>query len=379
MITVSIYGLDPSLNEKTDDLTYSWDYMTFTTQLPGGFGSCNIKIGKELYRSYFYLENKLMHGIKVRDSGESLFEGRIVGVTIEPGQLTIDCEGWWGHGKDVFADLLYPSSTPETAESITKDMIALATNWDSTEIYVNPDSVALPNVNGADLDYDVSWHLTNVIEDVCKFGTNESTPRPIYGAVWEDRKVHLKPRKLATVANIDWHISASDFVGGQQGFSVARDGNNFGNSINVIYSNGIGQRTTYGTNAENATSQAKYGIIEKRISISGATEEMALALRDVAIEEYAVPRQSVGAFIDNFVWKGNAQVPVRFVRAGDIVRVHLDPRSTSSVSFDQTRVMFVVATNYNASTGKMRLTLETSPSTFDLLLALAGLGGSRLT
>ena len=377
MITIGVYPVDPTDDTKLDDLTYVSDSLRFSTQLHGGFGSCTIRIGAQFWRSFRYLEDRMLCRLRVRDSGENLFDGRIIKVTSEPGQLSIEGEGYWGHGKDVFADLIYPDDTPEDAASIAADMVGLATYWNSTTDYINPDSVSLPTVNSDEggLDYMDSFHITDILEDVCKYGTSDGVP--LYAAIWDDRILHLKPRKSASDGP-DWTVHAYDLAGGQQGVSTARDASHFGNSIACIYSSTVGERaiTAEATDADSIT---KYGTIQKRLSISGASSAEAIVFRDLAIAESAEPRQSVAVLLDSVVWKSGSPVPIRFVRAGDNVRLSLDPRASGGTNtYDNLRLLHVIQTDYDANSNRMRLTLETGFSTLDQILAWSGLSGGRL-
>lgn len=531
MFMVRIHPVDVTEVQILDDLSHVIDTLSFSTQLNGGFASCGIVIGSQFWHAYRYLEDRLLHRLVVSEAGMTLFEGRIVDVEAEPGQLRIESEGYWGHGQDVFMDLLYPSrgnnlvqnpslesvtgtdwdnwteipgdgtiddettlvadgehavkftnggaglpslSQAVTVETSTKyelsfytrgdgtycgryaiddmtngwilastdtgitgtaynyvtyefttsgtcnqvgiwligpstssgvayfdrvalkkvlettitdvveDAIDLTSCWDQSKMYIDIDNLGtmILNSGGDGLDYDMDWHINEVIEDALQYGTSETPPRPLYFAVWEDRKCYMFPRPKMEEdtgeTNIKWHIHMHDLAGGQQGLVTGRDGTKLGNKIATVYSSGQGQRSITSETSD-ASSIAKYGTIQKRLSISGSVEGVAEAFRDIALEENKEPRQSIRALIDGNVWRAGCRAPVYHVRAGDLIRLHLDPRADYSLSSDsQVRVLFVTSTEYDASTGRMSMSFETTATTLDILVSWMGLQGARL-
>lgn len=312
-----------------------------------------------------------MHSVTVSDDGFRLFEGRISSVGIEPTQATVQCEGWYAHGNDVFLDLLYPLATAETAYSIVSDCIDSSTRWDTTKAHLL--DTGLPTINVADVDYMDDWHLNDVIDDVCKIGTNSANS--LYFAIWEGRVCYLFERPSLTSENIDWHIHPFDFAGGQQGYMSSRDATKFGNKIAVIYSSGQGMRdiTTEVTDDDSIT---RYGTVQRRLSVAGLEQTVAETVRDLTIAERAFPPTSVRALIDGNVWKGGNPYPVNRVRAGDVVALHVNPNTLEG---DQnTTLAFVVATSYAAGNNRMKLDLDVSPSSLEVILAWFGLSGGRL-
>lgn len=374
MITVSLYDRKLTAPTKIADLSDVCDSIRFSTQLHGGFGSCTIRIGGVMWKSYTFLDDLLLSRVILRHKGTVLWDGRIAIVDIEPGQITLQCEGWFAHGNDIFLDLQYPSSTPVDIDDVVSDCIDASTRWNSSKEFIQ--STNLQQVNVEDVDYMDDWHLNTVIEDVCKYGTDNA--KPVYFAIWEDRKCHLFEHPTYTPSVIKWHLHAYDLAGGQQGIATSRDATKFGNIIAVIYSSSVGARSIT-ANTSDSESIAAYGNIYKRMSISGAAQFTAEAIRDLAIAENSFPPQSVNALVDPIIWNTNmSPEPIMYVRAGDTVRLHLDPRLIGSVSYDNSRTLFVMATEYDVGSGRMRLELDTNPSALDVILSWFGLSGGRL-
>ena len=94
------YNKTTMLDDFTDDFTG----LTFSTQLHGGFGRCQITVPMELDRIWLYLERENLAGrhfahVEVLEETTIIWEGRIMVVGLDPSganlALRLEVAGYW--------------------------------------------------------------------------------------------------------------------------------------------------------------------------------------------------------------------------------------------------------------------------------------------
>jgi hypothetical protein len=237
------------------------------------------------------------------------------------------------------------------------------------------------NIPLGELDFTGGKKLQDAIDEAVKFGNGALKPRPMYFALWDNRRAYFYEEPDVT-APPAWRAKMRDFSS-SQGMSLSRTRANIWNKIQVVYDDpDIG--TAFTPWVENKDSQRLFRVREGTMNIGKTLPDIALVVRDLAINAYAFPDQSSTIGISGRVYNaaGAPDFPY-MVRAGTMLQVmDYDPSVAQLVGgssgMDSSQI-FISRTSYDADTNQVDLELGRKNVGLDLLMAKLGLNSGSIS
>lgn len=219
-----------------------------------------------------------------------------------------------------------------------------------------------PAVDLMDEDYADAWPA-EVLNQLSALGDNATPPRRWEWGVFEDRRLHLRPRGSAGRA---WYVDAS-------AAEIQRTLETLANSVYTVYQDGRNetQRTAAAADAESAT---RYGVT-RRAAVSAQTTSatQAAVIRDAALADGATPRPRSAITFEALYDAAGARWPLWACRSGDTITVRNFPVAASG-EIDRVRTFVVSETRYSVEADRLEVVPESALPRLEVLVARRGEG-----
>lgn len=355
--------------------------VSFGTRLHGGFNTCTFSYSQATDNLiWLYTALPGAHIIVYDLYGWRCFEGRVWSVALGDTKISVDAVGYYIMGKYKLVPTALWSDPGTTLYQVISDCVALVPDWEPSKVHLaNADFIV------GSLESEENAKVNDIIERVLKFGFGETDIRPVYFALWEYRIPYLFPEprpKPGIDTSPKWLISTAA-VSGES--SLALDVGDLYNRVYVRFddpaddSNGP---TLYPTPADDIVSQKRYDMIKEGVLDAGQYGlDLALNLRDLALEKYSQPRQVLSFNVTGYITTGFNEPQGSYkIRAGDTIQVMntdfnvlTQPGSTNIPGAGTTG--FVVSTEYNADSDANKLTIGSGDALLDYMLSRLGISG----
>jgi hypothetical protein len=280
------FGIEIQFFSPSGDLVGSVGTSYFNSQLLscsfkvrklGGLESFNIEISRDVEIPFF-------NGMETRIHvyGILWYTGQLI---YTPGQdrrnvsFPFEGKGYKRYLKDVVINNLY---TSETLEDILKDIIEndLAAN---TEVLYNPDKIEPPNITVTKLELN-DKSVEKAVNTILQIANYQYNTAQYYWGVDEDREFFFKA------------LPTDDLYGFFEGWQYQTpetedDINNVINKVNIYRSQENSDVVEFVVTVEDTTSQAKYGLRYKKITIADFVDSTeATKIAQAIIEEFKEPK-----------------------------------------------------------------------------------------
>ena len=342
------YNKGTLLDEWTDDYTA----LTFTTQLHGGFGRCQMRIPMPLDRIWLYLNRENSPGrhfahLEILEDQTTVWEGRLMVLGFDPSgvelSLTVEASGYWGSTRDQLYDSAdagntnWTSGSSHFADEIIKEMLT----GECPDINSDQANIDAPGLELAGIDLTARDYPQNIIASKIPM-TSDGTDQWHF-AIWDDRKPYFKARSSAT---LHWTTFTTELG---RGSMLQQDAYALRNNILPVNDGTEGTAAADATRRTNVPIRSLAISIQKGIPSAAQNEE-----RDRALAEKKDPEQSQRFVISGRVWSTKDEGafigrPLWRVRAGETIRISdLVPATVAAPAFDALRTFFIMDTSYDA-------------------------------
>ena len=354
------------------------------TRLPGGFHELSLTIAATESEFRDWRQNRLLDRLVLEESaGRTVWEGRIEGVALaDRWQVSLTARGYWSNLTDSVRNRSYVTGT-DTGGSIIADLLG-DIHAQARQLSPSVEHVAAgPTIVH---EYQDDWTIWRILTDrrrgVASFGSGTGTGMDV--AVWEDRKLHYRPRPL-TMNGPAPHSDAGSgitpyqargrlwhsYVRAENGGGVVHlplrvDWSDLANAVEVTYERaGEIMRTPQ---AIDARSIARHIRRERNVSnIGESTSATAVQRRDTELNLRSHLRPTAAALAVNRVWDGDGiEWPLCRVRAGDVIRIPDFTPSTTDLDrlvFDAYRTFFIEETSCDHVTGVLSIRPDSESAT----------------
>lgn len=362
------YNKGTLLDEWTDDYTA----LTFSTQLHGGFGRCQLKIPMPLERIWLYLNRENSPGrhfahLEILEDQTSVWEGRLMVLGFDPSgvnlSLNVEASGYWGSTRDQLYDSADAGNTDWTsgsshfADEIIKEML----NDECPAINTDQSNIDAPGLDLAGIDLTARDYPQNII--VSKLPMTSDGTDQWHFAIWDNRKPYFKARSSAT---LHWTTFTSELGSGS---TLQQDAYALRNTILPVNDG------TEGTAVADANRRSSVPVRELAISVQkGVPSAAQNEERDRALAEKKAPEQSQRFMVSGRVWSTKDEGafigrPLWRVRAGEVIRINdLVPATVAAPEFDSLRTFFILETQYDAISNRLTIVPDRPSTDFTKIL-----------
>lgn len=352
------------------------DSVVFTTELHGGFGSCSFEFtGPGDFLITRYRDYLNAHVVLYDAFGRRLYEGFVTDTRKHENGISVKAAGYYSRAKQLLHGNVW-TGTGTTAYDVIDGSIDLVSDWNKKDPMIADATIVV-----GPKDYSDDQKVSDALEDVLKYGFQETDDRALFFAIWEHRVPYLFPEPYPW-SLVDWHVSKANVIGGSPGISLSMS--DVANKIYVRYDDpaedSVGP-TLYATPAEDTLSQNRYGVKEGVFKAGQFGLSNALKMRDAALERYKYPRQVFTATIGGYIkaQAGFYDYPYR-IRAGQLVLVtDMEIVTAQAETFGGQAGHglsgFVLKTSYNGSNRTLDIHFGSSDNSFETLMGRLGLGG----
>lgn len=243
------------------------------------------------------------------------------------------------------------------ADEIARALVAYLNGINGTQL----DPVtALIESQGLDLTDEIylDQYPADILTALIRLGDNAIPPGRWEWGVWENRRLHLRPRGSTARA---WYVDAS-------ALQIERTIEALRNSVYAVYADGnnVQQRTAVATDAD---SVVRYGVT-RRTAVSAQTTSATQAgvIRDTALADAKDPMPRSSIRFDRLFDASGARWPGWMCRSGDTLTIRNLP-PTLSTSLDRVRTFRVSETRYSAETRVLDVTPESALPRLEVLMA----------
>lgn len=202
----------------------------------------------------------------------------------------------------------------------------------------------------------------DILSELASRGDNQSPPRLWEWGVWEDQRLHFRPRGSAGRV---WYVDASELQATRSLASMT-------NSAYSKYQDADGN-TVRGAISTDAASVARYGVT-RRQSVSADTTNAteANAQRDAFLNDRKDPLPSAGIIFSAVYDAYGGRWPLWRVRSGDQIVIRNLP--VGNALLDRVRQFRISTTSYNIRSGTLSVEPEAPPATLETMLAREEIG-----
>ena len=359
-------------------ITYSSERakgLSFGTQLPGGFDSCQFSIpvsGWQAVRLYRLLLSK--HLVVYDTWGRRVYEGRIEDVAVSKDGVEVEALGYYSNADDLTAWTVYPVGNTKTVRDIIIDAVDLSSLWreDFSRIQANTQTIG-PQ------EFTKETKISDMINKALTFGSDSIAIRRMHFAIWENRIAHYYAEPSPDGGNYDWSVRI-DSVTSDYSMSMSRK--KVFNRQQAIYDDPyIG--TSFTDWQDDLGSQKIFGIREGTINVGSAMEEVADLALSFSLRASAQPEQSTRFTISGTTKSKYGYMDALYmIRAGQLLRIDdFDPSGIDLLtgsSGSDTAVAVITRTDYNAQENTLQVDLGFNNIAMDLLMARLGLSGGAV-
>lgn len=283
------------------------------------------------------------------DSGSSPSESVLV-KAVTATTFTADFANSYSGTTTIQAHVVY-------ADEIIKDLVSHISSSSTSLLSSSPALIESPGLDLLDEAYEDAWPGDIAIK-LAGLGDNQSPPWIWEVGVWENRRLHFRPRGSA---GRSWAVDVPEH-------EVNSTLDNLRNSAYGVYADANGRvlRTEV---ADDAASQARYGI-KRQLPVSAQTTSNAQAsvIRDAALADGATIRPRSAITVDLLTNGDGAIYPKWLCRSGDTITIRNLP-PTLSQEIDRIRTFVVAEVSYDWLTDDLQVTPEQPVASLEVLLA----------
>lgn len=244
-----------------------------------------------------------------------------------------------------------------TSDLIVNALIAHVYAVNATQLSSDTKLVQAPGVTLTDELYDDQLPA-DILTKLAGLGDNQTPPRMWEVGVWEDRKLHFRPRGDAARA---WYVDVTSL-------DVQRSLDTLWNAAYGVYQNANGglQRTATATDAD---SIARWGLT-RRAAVRAQTTSATLAgvIRDAYLDDRATPPARAGIAFRELYDAAGGRWPLWSARSGDTITIRNLP-PTLSTDVDRIRTFRISRTEYDADADVLTVEPEEALPRLEFMLA----------
>lgn len=344
-----------------EEITHKVQGLKFSTKLHGGFYICSFRLKADLPEAWEYISDKIFYRLVITDKNKVLWEGRLEDLGVSEGAVSVTAYGYYAN----LGDVPYHTAYNDNFDVVIKAILTANCSQISSD-QSNIDATGGPAIDSSAGDEYLDIYPKDIVEKLSDFSDTTYHGR-WYFAIWEDRVPYLKRR---SISSIDWKINLRDFAR----FLLKHRGADLWNSCYAVYD--VGGTLTRTADADDATSQSKYGLTRQKVisQLGTVAATAAQSARDGWLEEYKDiwPRLE-DMILGPKVYDANGiAYPSSWVRAGEVIRIQdLVPASTDlgSVQRDALRTFYLIETEYDMDRAQLRIVPDTEKMALDAILA----------
>jgi len=243
------------------------------------------------------------------------------------------------------------------ADEIVKDLVSHVTAVNPGQLSADTSLIQSPGVDLLDESYE-DMLPADIATKLAALGDNQTPPRRWEVGVWEDRRLHFRPK-------------GSD---GRTWF-VEVDEAEIESTLETLYNSAYGQyqdannRTLRTAVADDDDSQARYGIVRRQVvPVSTTSATQAGIQRDAALEDGRVIKPRSAVAFEYLTDRAGAIYPKWLLRAGDTLVLANLPAAASE-EIDRARTFLVAERSFDAITGEVQPVPEEPLASLDFLVA----------
>lgn len=352
--------------------------LRFTTQIPGGFGMCSFEIPMRLLDAMQWLEADYFGcDVAVFYGAEVAWEGLLwdFSVDLVTERHEVVALGYWA----TLAKRVHLSFTKSVTDLDTEIENVLTSEgaWLSSDY----SEVRAPAGRSVSVTYDGDETVQEILLRLLEGGDGGS-PVTLYDvAVWNDRKVWVYERPTT----VEWYVRRR----GLQSGHIRGTLGGLWNKVAVRYANEWASGIDGGETpnwSEDATSQARYGVMSTVIQTSGVLASDAANIRaDYLARHKDMPKRSELVMSERralFQPSGASPAGLWQVRAGVNLALVDVPTTASAWDTvpDRLHSFYVIETQYDADSNTLTITPDTEADllTRQMAAAMVKLGGDVL-
>ena len=283
------------------------------------------------------------------DSGSSPSESVVV-KAVTATTFTADFANSYSGTTTIQAHVVY-------ADEIVEDLVSHISSSSTSLLSSSPALIESPGLDLLDEAYEDAWPGDIAIK-LAGLGDNQSPPWIWEVGVWENRRLHFRPRGSA---GRSWAVDVPEH-------EVNSTLDNLRNSAYGVYADANGRvlRTEV---ADDAASQARYGIKRQLpVSVQTTSNAQASVIRDAALADGATIRPRSAITVDLLTNGDGAVYPKWLCRSGDTITIRNLP-PTLSQEIDRIRTFVVAEVSYDWLLDNLQVTPEQPVASLEVLLA----------
>ncbi len=243
------------------------------------------------------------------------------------------------------------------ADEIVEAVLASITAINPSQISPATVLIESPAVDLTDKIYEDA-RPAEILNRLISIGDNQTPPRQWEWGVWDDRRLHLRPRGSANRA---WSVDATRI-------NLESTLGALYNSVYAVYQNESGE-TVRTASASDADSLAQNGLTRAGFIGADTTSATQAGIeRDTALNDTRTPRPRAALAFNELFDASGARWPLWACRSGDTVTIrNLPPQLGATV--DRIRTFTVSETRYDVLADKLEVTPESPLPRIETLLA----------
>lgn len=247
------------------------------------------------------------------------------------------------------------------ADEIAKALVAYVNAVNPGQISSSTALIQSPGLDLRNESYEDA-PPSDILTKLASYGDSQATPRIWEWGVWEDQRLHFRPRGGAGRI---WYVDASDI-------QATRSLKDMYNNVYALYQDANGD-TVRGSSTSDSASQGRYGLIRQAsISADTTSSTQANAQRNAYLNDHKDPLPGAQITFSAVYDAYGGRWPLWRVRSGDqIVIRNLPP---GNAALDRVRHFRISTTTYNIASGTLSVEPEAPPATLETMLARNAIG-----
>lgn len=243
------------------------------------------------------------------------------------------------------------------ADEIAKDLISVVSTLNPTQVSASTGLVQSPGIDLLSEVYEDRLP-SDILDYLIGLGDNQATPRQWEWGVWEERRLHFRPRGTGARS---WFVDISDL-------QIERTLSQLYNSVYATYQEASGRTLRTAATADSA-SVARYGLTRRQqIDADTTSAAQAGVQQAAALSDGKDPIPRAGLAFDAIYDSAGARWPLYMMRSGDQVTIRNLP-PTLSGALDRIRTFRIVRTLYDVIANTIQVEPESPLPTLAAMLA----------
>jgi len=256
----------------------------------------------------------------------------------------------------------YSGTTPVQAhvvyaDEIIKDLVAHVTAVNPAQLSADTSLIESPGLDLLDESYEDEYPA-DIATKLAGLGDNQTPPRRWEVGVWEDRRLHFRPKGSG---GRTWFVDADEI-------ELASTLETLQNSAYGVYQD-ANNRTLRTAVADDANSQARYGIARRRaVAASTTSATQAGVVRSLSVEDGRVIKPRAAVKFEYLTDRSGAIYPKWLLRAGDTLALVNLPAAANE-EIDRVRTFVVAERTYDAIVDDVTAVPEEPLTSLEFLVA----------